>query len=221
MVRPGIVALLVALTAAGSSVARAQGKPALEVTLPRADSLARVGPLVRAVNILSDGDMRDLLDNGFPAQLHYRVELWSKGGLFNALRGSVEWDLIVRFDPLARRYEVVRIVNDKPVSGGQFPTFAATEAEAERAYRAPLPAVDTRAGQYYNVSLRVETLSLNDLDELEQWLRGELQPAVRGERNPGTALGRGVRQLLVRLLGAERRTLEQRSPTFRVPAPKR
>ena len=61
----------------------------------------------------------------------------------------------------------------------------------------------------------VETLSLNDLDEVERWLRGELRPAVRGRRNPGTALGRGLRTLAVRLLGSESRHYEARTGTFR------
>ena len=60
-----------------------------------------------------------------------------------------------------------------------------------------------------------EMLSLNDLDEVERWLRGELSPAVRGQRNPGGVLGRGLRTLFVRLLGAERRHYEVRSKTFR------
>jgi hypothetical protein len=51
---------------------------------------------------------------------------------------------------------------------------------------------------------------------VERWLRGELRPAVRGEKNPGTALTRGVRTLVVRLLGGEKRHYEARSGTFRL-----
>jgi hypothetical protein len=69
---------------------------------------------------------------------------------------------------------------------------------------------------YYNAALEVEMLSVNDLDELERWLRGELKPATQGERSPGTALTRGVRSLVVRLLGSENRSYEVRSGTFRV-----
>jgi hypothetical protein len=58
---------------------------------------------------------------------------------------------------------------------------------------------------------------VTDLDEVGRWLRGEMQPAVRGDGNPGTALGRGLRRLFVRLLGAERRNLQTRSATFVVP----
>jgi hypothetical protein len=61
----------------------------------------------------------------------------------------------------------------------------------------------------------IEALSLTELDEVERWLRGELKPAVRGQKNAGTAVGRGVKTVVVRLLGGERRRYEARSPTFR------
>jgi hypothetical protein len=67
---------------------------------------------------------------------------------------------------------------------------------------------------YYALALDVEMLSVNDLDEVERWLRGELRPAVRGQRNPGTALTRGLRALVVGLLGRENRHYEVRSRTF-------
>jgi hypothetical protein len=89
--------------------------------------------------------------------------------------------------------------------------------EVERPLRVPLRATTQRSRQYFIGVLDVESLSLTDLDEVERWLRGELQPAVRGDGNPGTALGRGIRQVFVRLLGAERRNLQARSRTFVVP----
>jgi hypothetical protein len=196
--------------------ALAQG-PRLEISLPAGPALAREGPLIRARNVISDSTMRRFLDNGFPARLHFRVELWSLGGLFNALRGSVEWDLIVRYDALGQRYRLVRVDGDEVTSAGQFASFADAVAEVERPTRAPLRARRQRDRQYFNALLEVQTLSANELDELQQWLSGELQPAVRGERNPGTAIGRGLRRLLARILGAERRNLQARSRTFQVP----
>jgi hypothetical protein len=193
-----------------------QQRPRIEITLPPSEVLATEGPLVRALNVLSDPTIHDLLDSGFPARLHYRVELWSAGGWFNSLRGSVEWEQIVRYDALTKRYALVRLAGARPVASLQFAEFKSVLGEVERPYRAPIAALRQRDRQYYNVLLEVETISLNDLDELERWLHGELQPAVRGERNPGTALGRGVRELFARLLGAERRNLEARSATFRV-----
>jgi len=59
---------------------------------------------------------------------------------------------------------------------------------------------------------------MSDLDEVERWLRGELQPAVRGERNPGSVLGRGLKTLASRLLGGERREYAERTKVFEVDA---
>jgi hypothetical protein len=99
-------------------------------------------------------------------------------------------------------------------SAGQFNSFAEMVAEVERPSRVPLRARAQSNRQYYIGVLDVETMSLTDLDEVERWLRGQLQPAVRGNGNPGTALGRGIRRIFVRLLGAERRNLQARSRTF-------
>jgi len=57
-------------------------------------------------------------------------------------------------------------------------------------------------------------LSLRDLDEVERWLRGDLRPAIHGERNPGTAVTNGLRTLFLHLIGAQRRHYEARSKPF-------
>jgi hypothetical protein len=195
----------------GSAAAQ---RPRLEVTLPPQERLAVEGPQVRATGVLGDPAIRQLLDAGFPARLHFRVERWSAGGFFNSLLGRSEWDIVVRFDPLTRRYRVVRIQDDRVVAFAQVESFGAAVSEVERPLPAPIRATPHPDRQYYIVVLEVETLSVNDLDELERWLRGEMGPALRGEGSPGTALGRGLRQLLVRLIGSERRSLKARSPTF-------
>jgi hypothetical protein len=61
----------------------------------------------------------------------------------------------------------------------------------------------------------VQTLSVTDLDEVCRWLRGEVRPAFRGDRNPGTAFTRGLRSLTTRLLGGEQRGYTARTDTFR------
>lgn len=205
-----------------SSPAHAQGTPHLAIELPPRDPPAAPGasetvrgPALRAVDILTDGQTRDLLRNGFPARLHFRVELWNASGFFNALDATREWDVVVRYEPLTKHYRAARLVGDAVTLLGdyeQFPTLAASIATP---YAVPL-APGRRGGRYYyNAVVDVEMLSLSDLDEVERWLRGELRPAVRGQRNPGGVLGRGLRTLFVRLMGAERRHYEARSKTFK------
>ena len=206
--------LLVLSTAAP---ALAQRSARVQIELPPAALRAEEGPRVRALRVLSDSRLRDLLRNGFPARLHWRVEVWSSRGWFDDLKGSVEWDVIVRYEPLERRYEIVHIDADgNPTPLGRTENFANVEAIIERARQAPIVPPRRRDRLYYTVALDVEMLSVSDLDEVERWLRGELRPAVRGQRNPGTAVTRGVRTVVAKLLGAEKRHYEERSGRFDV-----
>lgn len=208
------VATLAVLAAAAAAPLRAQRTAPLELQLPPAGARLAEGPLVRSVGVLADRRLRDLLRNGFPARLHYRVELWSVGGLLNDLERAVEWNVVVRHDPLDRAYRVARFDGDRVAQLGRYPDFRDAQAAAERSFRAPITPRRRGRSYYYAVVLDVETLSLSDLNEVERWLKGELRPAVRGERNPGTALTRGMRTLVVRLLGGDSRRYELRSPTF-------
>lgn len=207
------IALTALLLAAPTAV---QYQPRLEITLPAPDQLVTTGPSLRAIDVVSDGDTRELLQGGFPTRLHFRVELWSAGRVFDALRDRVEWEVFVYHDALGKRFRVVHVEGDgeQVTSAGQFSTFEEMVRDVERPMLVPLRAREQRDRQYYIAVLDVESLAVSDLDELGRWLRGDMQPAVRGDRNPGTALGRGIRRLFVRLLGASQRNLQVRSRTF-------
>lgn len=210
----------VAVTAAAlllaSGVASAQTRPRLDVVLPAPANLTTEGPTVRVQGVMADSAMLVLVRNGFPMRLHYRVELWAARRLFDDLLASAEWDVVVRYDALNEQYRVFRVDGERVRQLGAFTSATEAAYQVERAIPAPLRARPGNARQYYRVVVDAETLSDNDLDEVERWLRGELRPAVRGERNPGTALGRGVRRVFVRVLGGEQRHLEARTPSFRV-----
>ena len=120
----------------------------------------------------------------------------------------------MRHDPLDNTYRVARFAGDRVAQLGRYAEFHDAEAAVERMFRAPIAPRRRGRSYYYAASLDVETLSLSDLDEVERWLKGELRPAVRGQRNPGTAITRGMRTLVVRLLGGETQRYELRSPTF-------
>lgn len=191
--------------------------PNLQVLLPPPDSVMVAAPLVRAVNVLGVSTVRELLDHGFPARLTYRIELWRAGGLFDRRVRSSTWDVVLRFDPVRRVYESVLVVNDEAQPIGTFSLLADAVSEIERPHRAPIrpPSRGETDSHYYTATLTLEMISVSDLDELGRWVRGDLNPAVRGRRNPGTAIGRGARTLLSRMLGGERRTIEGRSARFR------
>ncbi|HEY3258228.1 MAG TPA: hypothetical protein VGJ64_05185 [Gemmatimonadaceae bacterium] len=190
-------------------------KPQLQIVLPDRSELATEPPSVRSVSLLSDEAMRNLLVNGFPARLHYRMERWATGGWFDDIKATAEWDVVVKYDALGKQYHVFRAVANRALELGSYPTLIDAEEMVNAAFSAPISPAKRGQRSYYNLVLEIETLSLTELDEVEQWLRGEVKPAVRGKKNPGTAVSRGVRTLMVRLLGGERRRYEARSGTFR------
>ena len=204
----GAVMMLVAIEAGAQ-------KPQLQIVLPDRAGLATEPPSVRSVSLLSDEAMRNLLVNGFPARLHYRMERWTTGGWFDDIKAAVEWDVVVKYDALGKQYHVFRAVANRAVELGRYSTLSDAEEMVNTAFRAPISPAKRGQRTYYNLVLDIETLSLTELDEVEQWLRGEVKPAVRGKKNPGTAVSRGVRTLFVRLLGGEKRRYEARSGAFR------
>lgn len=191
-------------------------KVRIELLPPPQNGWAEDAPMITSTGLLTDPSMRDLLANGFPARLHYRLERWAGGKWFDDLKAASEWDVILKYEVLGKKYQAVRVVNKKATSLGEFTTLEDASIAVEAPYKTTIALPKKGQRGYYNLLLDVETLSLSDLDEVERWLRGELKPAVSGKKNPGTALGRGVRTLVVRLLGGEKRHYEARTGTFRL-----
>ena len=198
--------------AASNAVAQ---KPQLSVSLPEQSLRASEPPSVRSQSLVTDGAMLDLLRNGFPARLHYRIERWSTGGWFDDIAAESEWDVVVRYDALKKFFQVYRVVSRQTTLLGSFETIQEAEAVLDAPFPAPIAPPKKGKRSYYTLTLDIEAISLTELDEVERWLRGELKPAVRGKKNPGTAVGRGVRTVMVRLLGGEKRHYETRTGTFR------
>jgi hypothetical protein len=205
------VALTLAIAAA-PALARAQ-EPHIEVRLPAPAARATESPFIMSSGLLR-APMTDLLRSGFPARIRYKIERWAIGGWADDLKATREWNVIVRYDQLARVFRVVRVFRGTATPLGESATIAGADSIVARLTRTPMPPPRRGERSYYTLIIELEMLSLGDLDELEHWLRGEFRPAVRGERNPGTALTRGIRTVLVRLLGGEKRRYEARSVTF-------
>lgn len=204
----GVAGLLLGLALSFSGPLEAQRRPQLDVAPP---TVAGVGGTVTATNLFADPEMRDLVRSGFPASLRYRVELWRVGGLFNDLEDRDEWMLVVQYDPSAQRYRVFRQHSKKIEDLGTFATLATAQVLLERPIRTSV--VPSRPGvrYYYALSLDVEALSVSDMDQLNRWLRG-----VRGS-TAASAFGNGVRTLMLRMLGGEKKHFEARSGTFVAP----
>lgn len=195
-------------------IARAQ-RARVELILPPAAELATTPPVVRTVAILAGTRTAELVRNGFPARLHYRLERWTAGTVVNDVRATAEWEVIVEYEPLARRYRLVRATSDRAVVVGEYADVHTADAELARPFPAPIRPPRRGERSYYRLTLDVRAMSLSDLAEVRRWLRGELRPAVRGRRNPGTAVGTGLRRLFVRVLGGERLQYQASTGVFR------
>jgi hypothetical protein len=207
-----------ALGLAGSRLSAQDGRIQLRIELPSSPQIMlSAGPSVVSGNLLGDGDTRELLRNGFPAKLHYRLELWRESGWFDDRESTTEWDVFVHFDPASEMYKAVRTHGKQFENFGEFASLTSTEAVLSRPYNVPLRPRRRNARYYYALTIDVEAMSVGDLDELQRWLKGELTPAVRGKNNPAAALKSGVGTLLTRVLGGEKRQYVRRSPTFRAP----
>jgi hypothetical protein len=199
------LALLVAVLLLLPGAAAAQRRVQLEITPP---TPALRAALVTTTNLFGDAEMRDLVRSGFPASLRFRLELWRASGLFNDLEGQHDWELIVQYDPSAQRYRVVRRQGGSIEDLGSFATLTTAQAMLERPLRVALLPERDGTRYYYVLALDVEAMSVSDMDQLERWLRG-----VRGG-TAASAIGTGMRTLMLRMLGGEKRRYERRSGTF-------
>ena len=193
-----------ALLVAGGAPAAAQQRVQLEVSVPTASTTG----VVTTSGLFSDSEMRELVRAGFPISLKFRLELWRAGGLFDDLEGTHEWELIIAYDPSRQRYGVVRRQAGRLQDLGSFATLTTAQSVLERPLSITLRPQRPGRRYYYNYALDVAALSVSDMDQLERWLRG-----VRGS-TAASAVGSGVRTLMLRMLGGENRHYDRRSPTF-------
>jgi hypothetical protein len=212
--------LLLALVASAGPAARAQEvrerappvPPRLTITLARDSEAQLQPPVVRAERLLDDGVFDGALRNGFSVRFHFRLELWRQSSLFDRLQGGVEWDAVVRLDPLSGEFDLIR-------TGGDVTHLTAMDAVSRalaRAFTVEMtpPAAGPETRYYYLATLDIASLSQSDLDEVERWLRGDVGPAISSRGGLGGALAVGARRLLIRLSGLPHRHLEARTPTF-------
>lgn len=199
--------LLFTLALLHAAPAPAQSRAPLAVSVGGAS--VRWRPTVRMQGVLNDRGLRDALQNGLPLRFHLRVELWLKAEPFDQLVGVQELSRALLRAPLGEGYTV---------EDGRVQRRYSTLASAQTALQAALaPTLQPRTGgrHYYLVRLNVETLSLDELDDLRRWLRGEARPPPEPGRQP-RGVERGVRRIFVRLLGLPSRRYEARTPIFRV-----
>ena len=208
--KPAAALLLCALSLVRplSAAAQERAQPSLTV-----DVASGYRPVLTFGALLRDPELADAVHSGLPVRVRVRLELW-RDRLIDEITGSQSWNSILLYDPLDRRY-IVRGLGSSP-SHRFISELAVALVALERA-----PPIVLRPGRpgryYYTANIEVETLSLSDLEELERWLQGAMQPAVAGERSIAQAVGEGAKRLLIRVLSLPARTVDLQTSGFRVP----
>jgi len=206
---------LLVVSPAGTLVAQDPQSVRLHIVLAQ-DSSPRgaKAPIVRSENLLvPESRWLVALRSGLPVRLHYRVEVWrSREGWFDNFGRQVEWDVVVRHEPLLDQYTLLTLVGARRQER-RYATLDALGAALAFAYQINMRP-EVQGNYYYAASLQVSTLSDSDLDELERFLAGDMGRSTPGDENFGDALGRGTTRFLLRLAGLPSLRLEARSPRF-------
>ncbi|TVP79227.1 MAG: hypothetical protein EA352_00905 [Gemmatimonadales bacterium] len=205
LVLVAVLLLLFAVPAPGEARQTESIRP-IELVLAGDDRVeARLGP------ILESGGVARSLESGLPVRIRLVVELW-RDRFLDSQEDRFEWRASVRQDPLSDRFIV------ETGDGLEQDVFSAAAARTALQNSLEIPLAPSQSGNhYYLARLEVETLSLSDLEELRRWLQGDLGPAVEGGTEVGGAVGRGLRRLLVRVLGLPVQRYEARTRSFSVP----
>jgi hypothetical protein len=208
----GVILLLGALT--GSARGQDTTQVRLEVGLARDSTPGGFRlPLVRTRFLARDDRWLAMLGSGFPVRLHYQVELWrAREGWFDALDRAVEWDVVVRHEPLLDQYTVTRLIgrNRREFRYATIEALAAALGTANQ-----VTVANAIVGRlYYVATLEITTLSDSDLEELERFLKGDLTPAAEGQADAGGAVGRGAKRLVLKLAGLPSMSLSTQSDRF-------
>ncbi len=164
---------------------------------------------VEVTGLLSDTRFLNAMRSGFPLYIEYEIELRSTRS---------NW-----FDPVVDQYYLEYVVLYDPVRESFVFDGADTREEisSEIALRRKLASVyefgllpDDEGRFYYDVTVNVQTLSDEDVDEVFDWLKGDNDTTVVRRRG---LLSRTARRLLVRVAPLPRISVSAKTETFRWP----
>ena len=185
----------------------------LEVTASEPGPNGARRPILRTPGILRDQRWLESLQSSFPLRLQYRVEIWRvRTDWFDALERSFEWEVVVQYEPLTDEYSKAEAWGGALRRQNRFSTLQELELDLERGNQIGI--APAGMGEYYfTATLRIRTLSDEEMEDLERFLQGN---PTQEEREQGSVLSRAARRLLLRFGGLPFEELEARTSRFEV-----
>jgi len=157
--------------------------------------------------------LTETLLRGMPATVTFEVRVWKRRALwFDKLVLALKSEHRVVYSPWDQTFRVRSVSSRKKTR--VVPTLDSLESYLFSEHRLPLTAIaslDGDASYYVSVRVTIRPLSAEDLDEVEDWLTGEVKNPDAPERGmPGYLLG-----IAANLSGLVDRTALAKSEAFR------
>lgn len=162
------------------------------------------------------GRVEESLGRGMPATLQFHSELWRKRtAWFDRLEDSFDAELRVRFDVWSKEYRIER----RGMPAETFDSFEALEAALMRPMAIKVARLERLqpGGRYYAVvHATLRPLDVEDAEQVEGWLSGEVETNRRSGFGVITELPRSVFDAVRNLAGFGDLRARAFSPDFEV-----
>jgi hypothetical protein len=207
-IRLGLI--LLALLCAGPGLAWAQEA---RVRVHRDDDQLLLDWTLRAV---FDAEVERSLRSGLPARLRVKVELWRDRTTFwdqHVLTQVLDHRIL--FDLLDERFEVIDESGERVLSRPELEEVEEVLGSESAFPLCPLDEISPERRFYVVLDVRVEPLSVEEIRDLERWLRGSL--SSRSERSGFSGISRHLVGVLKSQVGLGEKRTVVRTPGFRTP----
>jgi len=162
---------------------------------------------------LFDGRAAESLERGMPATLQLRAELWRKRtAWFDRVERTFEGSIRIRYEVWRKTYRIDRADAAPRLYG----SLDSVRTALTRSITLPVARRDQIGdGRYYVVvTATLRPLSVEDVEEVEGWLSGEVQSGRRSSFGFITALPRAVFDAVRNLSGLGDEQARAASPEF-------
>ncbi len=195
--------------------------PALAPSAFASDEIAILGVATQSDSLVAQfgiseaflDKLEDTLERGFSATIKYTVEIWEPRRIwFDRLTHTEFVAYKIRYDSWSQEYVVLG--PEGQVDASSSPRdLSVCRAGINQVSVAPVAALKPERSYYIHLNIQIQPLAVEEIRELENWLRGTWSGSGTGEsRTKG--ISRGLFGLARNLTGFGDKVISARSETF-------